>query len=339
MLGLGELTEAAGVSGREDEVRRLILGQLREMANLRVSTDVLGNVLVTTGRKGRKVMLAAHMDEVGLMISGIGKEGLLHFKKVGGIDDRVLLSKAVLIGKDRIPGVIGAKPIHKQQPKERASVTKADQLFIDIGAASKEEAERYVRPGDVAVFDTKYERWGNTVKAKALDDRVGCSILLRLLEESFDLDFCAAFTVQEEVGLRGAKTAAYQLDPEIAIVVEGTICSDIPEVEKHQWVTRLGGGVALSVMDRTSLANRGLLKGLEEAAQKLRIQYQFRESSAGGNDAGAIHISRTGVPTASVSVPVRYLHSPCCVADLRDIESAYSLLEGFLRKVEGGLTV
>ncbi|HHV79403.1 MAG TPA: M42 family metallopeptidase [Firmicutes bacterium] len=299
----------------------------------------MGNVLVSTGRKGRKVMLAAHMDEVGLMISGISKEGLLYFKKVGGIDDRVLLAKVVLIGKDRIPGVIGAKPIHKQEPKERESVIRADQLFIDIGASRKEEAERWVHPGDVAVFATQFERYGNVVKAKALDDRVGVAILLRLLEQTFDLDLHVAFTVQEEVGLRGARTAAYQLEPECALVVEGTICSDIPEIEPHQWVTKLGAGAALSVADHTSLANRGLLRVLEESAQKAGVRYQFRESSAGGNDAGAIQVSRAGVPTASVSVPVRYLHSPCSIADSGDIEDTYRLLEAFLRRVEGGLVI
>lgn len=338
MLGLKELVLAAGVSGRESEVRRLIVGRLRELG-VAVATDAMGNVIATKGSGTRKVLLAAHMDEVGLMVSGIEKDGLLRFKKVGGIDDRILLSKAVLVGEGKIPGVIGSKPVHKQEPSERQSVISAEQLYIDIGASSKEEASRWVRPGDPVVFLSEYSEENGVVRGKALDDRVGCAILLKLLEHQFQLELNVAFTVQEEVGLRGAKTVAYRVNPHIALVVEGTVCADLPQIEEHSWVTRLGAGPALSVMDNASLPNRAMLQALERTAEELGIPYQLRETTAGANDAGAIHLSREGVPTASVSVPCRYLHSPCSVAFMHDIEGAYSLVEGFLRRVERGLGI
>ncbi|MGB9866393.1 MAG: M42 family metallopeptidase [Bacillota bacterium] len=336
MLGVKELALAAGVSGREAEVRKVILSRLKELG-VTIITDAMGNVIASKGTGSTRVLLAAHMDEVGLMVAGIDKDGLIHFKKVGGIDDRVLLSKAVLIGEDKVPGVIGSKPVHRQDPSERQSVIAADQLYIDIGASSREEATRWVRPGDPVVFLSDYAEENGIVRSKALDDRLGCAILLKILESEYRLELNVAFTVQEEVGLRGAKVAAYRVNPHLAVVVEGTLCSDLPEIPEHAWVTRLGFGPALSVMDAASLPNRAMLNSLQETAEELRIQYQLRETTAGANDAGAIHLSRGGVPTASVSVPCRYLHSPCSLASLQDAERAFMLVDGFLRKVERGL--
>lgn len=336
-MELRELTSVPGVSGNETEVRNLIFKKLDSMG-VEYETDVLGNVIARKGKTGPRVLVDAHMDEVGLIITFIEKNGFLRFRTVGGIDPRVLVSKRVLIGKDRIPGVIGAKAIHLQEPKEREQVIPLDQLFIDIGAKSKEEAEKKVKPGDYAIFDTEYEELGSgIIKARALDDRVGCALLLDLLKESWhNIRLFAVFAVQEEVGLRGARVASYAVQPEMGIALEGTVCADIPGTEKDFQATRLGKGPALSIMDRGSIPNRAMLNEFLRLARENNIPVQFREATSGGNDAGAIHLAGEGCPVASVSVPCRYIHTPCSVMSRADYEAARKLLVLFLKSVEGG---
>ena len=335
-MDLRELASLPGVSGHEQKVREALCASIREMG-YEPRTDVLGNVIVKTGNSGPKVMVDAHMDEVGLVVTGIEKNGFVRFQKVGGIDDRVLLSKRVFIGKDRVPGVIGVKAIHMQEPKEREQVIPWHALTIDIGARSSEEAEKKVKIGDYAVFDTEYEEIGDVIKSKALDDRVGCQVLLELLKRKWDeIELYCVFAVQEEVGSRGARVAAYGIAPDMGIAVEGTICSDLAGCEEHEWVTKLGGGAALSIMDRGSIPSRRMLDELLRLAKENGIPVQFRESTAGGNDASAIQMARGGCPVVSVSVPCRYIHSPVSLASRRDFESVVELLTLFLKSVEGG---
>ncbi|MEW6723948.1 MAG: M42 family metallopeptidase [Bacillota bacterium] len=337
---LKRLTEAAGVAGNEGEVRDL----LRELVTPHVDEvrgDTLGNLIaVKKGKKdGPRVMIAAHMDEVGLMIINIEKSGLLRFTKAGGIDDRVLLGKKVLVGKDKVPGVIGAKPIHLQEPKEREVPIKVDNLFIDIGAKEQADAEKKVKVGDYAVFATQYEEFGqDKIKAKALDDRVGCAVLLEVLKDDYEIPIYGAFTVMEEIGTRGAAVAAYAISPDIGIVLEGTVCADFVADTPEGHATTSGAGPALSIMDATSIGNKVLLRHAVRLAEENGIPYQFRRATTGGNDAGRIHLNKEGVPSISVSVPCRYIHSPVSVISNSDYENAIKLVRLFLKSIqEGGL--
>lgn len=339
---LKRLSEAPGVSGNEAAVRNVILEEVRRLG-LPVETDTIGNVIVRAGSQDaeparrNRVMLAAHMDEVGLIVTYIEKDGFIRFGKVGGIDDRVLPAKEVLIGPDRVPGVIGLKPVHLQEPDERKKVVKSDRLMIDIGARSREEAEKKVRPGDYASFRCEFELVGQrAAKGKAMDDRVGCAILLRVLEKTYSFPIVGVFTVQEEIGLRGATVAAWSVEPDMALVLEGTICSDTPGTDEHLEATKLGQGPALSIMDAATISSKSMLKQLVKVAEDRGIPYQFKRSTMGGNDAGRIHLSKTGVPAASVSVPSRYIHSPASIISLDDYENAVRLVQAFLDSVEEG---
>ncbi|MEW6546985.1 MAG: M42 family metallopeptidase [Bacillota bacterium] len=339
---LRELSEAGGVSGWEGEVRSIIRARLEQMG-ARYRTDNLGNLIVYRGpddeRAGLRVMLAAHMDEVGLVVSSIDKSGLLRFRKVGGIDDRVLVSKSVLVGKARVPGVIGAKPIHLQQPREQENPCRSEDLYVDIGAKSKEEAEKAVRVGDPIVFATRFTRLGERrARGKAFDDRAGCLVLLGVLRETYRVPVYGVFTVQEEVGLRGAQAAAYAIEPGLGLALEGTVCSDTPGSDEHAQGTRLGHGPAISVMDAATIHNRHVIERLVEVAQKAGIPYQMRRTTSGGNDAGRIHLARAGAAAGGLSVPCRYIHSPASVLDLEDLANTRRLLVEFLHSLEEGWT-
>ena len=299
--------------------------------------DKLGNLIaIKRGKIGYpSVMLAAHMDEVGLMTKSIDENGFIKFLPVGGIDDRILVSKAVEIGKDKIKGVIGSKAIHLQEPDERGKALNHKQLYIDIGAKSRAEAEKLVSIGDYITFASRYVEFGNQlIKAKALDDRAGCAALIELLKHQYNSTIIAAFTVQEEVGLRGAGAAAYRLDPDIAIVVEGTTCHDITDIEEPNFATKLGAGPALSIMDSASYFDKKISKRLMETAREHEISIQFRQTTMGANDAGKIHITREGIPAAGVSVPCRYIHSPVSVMNKNDYKGCINLLKAFLESIK-----
>ncbi len=330
---LKELCELNGVSGDEHAVRSFLKEKITPYAD-DLTVDTMGNLIAL--KKGqspeKKLMISAHMDEVGQIISGIPDKGFLRFKTVGGIDTRVLISKKVVIGEKKIPGVIGMKAIHLQKRSERETVPEIRSLFIDIGTSSEEEAKKLVAIGEYASFDTQYAEIGSgKIKAKALDDRAGCAVLLELIQKPVKYDTYFCFLVQEEVGLRGAQIAAYRLQADAALVLEATTCSDVAGCEEHQFVTQLGGGVALSARDRASIADLKLRKFLEDTAQKNHILYQYKKTTAGGNDAGAIHISGRGIPTASLSVPCRYLHSPAGLIAASDLSAMEQLAERFMQ--------
>lgn len=335
---LKELSEARGVSGHEDAVRHLILDAIKNTVDEH-RVDALGNLIALkkgTGQTRRKVMVAAHMDEIGLMIVLIEREGSLRFRPVGGIDDRVLLAKKVLIGDNKVPGVIGSKPVHLLEPKQRQQVVRVAEMSIDIGASSKEEAERLVKVGDYATFDIAFSELGGglrAVKGKAFDDRAGCAVLIELLQERYPFDFYAAFTVQEEVGLRGATVAGYSIAPDVAFVLEGTVCDDMPKKKDISPTTTVGLGPAITVMDRSAITDPRLVNLLVKTAEENGIPYQFKQPNMGGTDAGAIHLTRAGVPTAVVAVPSRYIHSPVTLLSLHDLDNEVRLLRETLNKI------
>jgi len=336
-LLLRQLSEAFGVSGHEGAVRQLIVDAIKDVVH-EYRVDTLGNLIALKRGNGvaRKVLVAAHMDEVGLMIVRVEKEGSLRFRPVGGIDPRVLLAKKVLIGDKKVPGVIGVKPIHLLEPRARQQVMPIEELSIDIGASSKEEAEKLVQVGDYAAFDVSFGELGGalrTVKGKAFDDRAGCAVLIDLLQDDYPFDFYAVFTVQEEVGLRGARVAAYSVAPDLAIVLEGTICDDSPKKRDVSPTTVLGAGPAITVMDRSVISDRRLVDLLLTTAQRHNIPYQFKQPGMGGTDAGAIHLARGGIPSVVVAVPSRYIHSPVALLSLNDLDNTTRLVRRMLRQV------
>lgn len=326
---LQKLSTLNGVSGAEDDVRAFILSEASKHARCHV--DALGNIIAfKKGNKPaqKKLMLCAHMDEVGFIINAIDENGYLWFTNVGGIDPRVVLGRAVRVGSEGIHGVIGAKPIHLLDADERKQSPGFDKMYIDIGAENKEQAEQYVKLGDIACFDSAFVHFGdNLIKGKALDDRAGCAVLLKLLERETEFDTYFAFTVQEEVGTRGAATAAFSVAPDYAIVLEATTAADIPNVKKEQQVCRLGEGPAVSFMDGRTVYDRQLYKQAFEIAAAEGIPCQPKAGTSGGNDAGAIHLSREGVRTTAISVPCRYLHSASCVIHKDDLLNTLALTE------------
>ncbi|HOB86102.1 MAG TPA: M42 family metallopeptidase [Bacillota bacterium] len=329
---LEELSNLPGVSGDEGQVRQALLKYLQEQPG-EVRVDALGNVLVRRKAPpgGKRIMLTAHMDEVGLMVTSIEKSGHLRFEAVGMLDPRVLVAKGVRVGREGIPGVIGSKAIHLQKPDERRKPYQLEQLFIDIGAKNKEEAEKLVSPGDYVSFAGTFTPLGEGYyRGKAFDDRAGCSVLLELLLEYPHLAFDAAFTVQEEVGSRGAAVAAYSLNPDKAVVLEGTSAADIPGTDPEGSATRLGEGPAITFMDQSVIADRGLVRELVRAAEGAGLPYQYRRFTGGQTDAGAVSLAREGVPCTVVSVPCRYIHSPHCLLQERDLKLTVDLIRAWL---------
>ncbi|MBI5031078.1 MAG: M42 family metallopeptidase [Chloroflexi bacterium] len=339
---LEKLSNARGVSGNEAEVREILIDAVKDRVD-EYRVDTMGNLITLKKAKSArsrdlKVMIAAHMDEVGLMIVHHDSNGLLRFRKVGGIDDRVLLSKVVLIGKDKIPGIVGAKPIHLLKQKEREQVTDSDSMTIDIGAKSKEEAQALVKVGDYATFATEFAQMGDgLVKGKALDDRTGCATLVEILRRDYPFNLYGVFTTQEEVGARGARVAAYAIEPSCAFALESTVCDDSPKTKDVSPVTRLGNGPAITFMDNSLISDRRLVNLLIETAKENRIPYQFRQLTAGGTDVGRINITREGAPGVSVAVPTRYIHSPVSLLSKQDFENTIALMTKTLPKLGKGL--
>ncbi|MBR5534062.1 MAG: M42 family metallopeptidase [Ruminiclostridium sp.] len=333
---LKELCALPGVSSHEDAVRNYIRAQIEEYAdNIRV--DAMGNLIVekkgtVTGTK--KLMLAAHMDEVGLMIHTITDDGYLKFANVGGIDRRVLIGKRVLVGEKQITGVIGLKAYHLTSAEEEKKVPKLKDFYIDIGAKDGDQARELVSPGDVAVFDSDIVEFGHgLIKAKAIDDRIGCAVMVELLKEELPMDVTFAFTVQEEVGTRGAFGTAFSVTPDIALVLEGTTAADLPDMPDRQKVCSPGKGPVIPFMDGSTVYDRGLFELLRSMAVENQIPWQTKEYISGGTDAGAIQRTKEGVRVAAISAAVRYLHTPSSVASLEDCQHILTLARLFLQAV------
>ena len=322
-----------GVSGDEGQVRSYIRGWAEEHADS-VRTDAMGNLIVfKRGRKaaGNRLMLCAHMDEVGVIVTRATDEGFLKFDFVGGVDRRVALGKPVELGPGRVPGVIGMKAIHLLSREDMKKVPKTDALYLDIGASSREEALSMVPLGTCGAFVGPPERFGDGLfKGKAIDDRVGCAVMLELLREKLPMDVTFAFTVQEEVGTRGAFGAAFSVTPEVALVVDGADAADLAGVPAHKQGCSLGGGVVLPYMDQGAIADRGLFEALRFLAEAGGIPWQTMRSVAGRTDTAAIQRTKEGVRTAAVSIPVRYPRTPSGVTCLRDAEAALALIRAFV---------
>ena len=330
---LERLCNACAVSGDEGEVRAIVMEEIKSHAD-DIRVDALGNVLATrvgSGKKRLKVMLSAHMDEVGFMLVADDGEGLFRFETVGGMDVRQLPGKAVLVGGEHTPGVIGARPIHLTTAEERKHVIPLDALRIDLGPGGKASL------GDRATFATRFQRSGPAIIAKALDNRFGVATLIELIRTApADIDLLAAFTVQEEVGLRGAKVAAYAFTPDLGIAVDATPANDLPGwdgEENISYNTKLGLGPAIYVADGSTFSDPRLVRFLAETGEVKKIPYQIRQPGGGGTDAGAIHKSRSGVPSVSVSVPHRYSHTAASVARLDDWKNTLSLLYAALTRL------
>lgn len=334
---LEKLCNAIAVSGDEGEVRRIVMEEIKGHAD-DVRVDALGNVLATRCGQGRnrvRVMLDAHMDEVGFMIVAEDGKGIYHFETVGGIDVRHLVGKQVFVGKDRIPGVIGGKPVHLMTSDEMKRKVPLDAMRIDVGLNGKANI------GDRAGFATKFRRAGPSILSKAIDDRIGVATLIELLKNApSTVDICAAFTVQEEIGLRGAKVAAQYFNPDLAIAIDSTPARDLPMhdgTENMVYNTRLGYGPAIYVVDGSTLHDPRLVRFLQETAEAEKIPYQIRQPGGGGTNSGSIQRALAGIPTVSVSVPHRYTHSPVSISRLEDWKNTLNLLQAALKRITPGL--
>ena len=344
---LRELCLAFGPTGCEDEVADLIIARIKDSAQ-EIRRDLMGNVIAKmsfgNGDVRKKIMLCAHMDEVGFMVNEIGEDGSIRFANVGGIDPSVLAGRKVTLGDERaesrIAGVIASKAIHHKDKDERGVPVKVKNLYIDIGAKDREECEKYVSIGTFGTFDSEFITFGKdgrTLKSKAIDDRMGCAVMIEIIDSlaenapDLNLDVYFCFTVREEIGLSGAKTAAEKIAPDYAIVLETTAVGDIADAPEARRVSKLGDGGTLSLMDRSTIYNKELVAFALDVAKKNEIPAQVKKYVSGGNDAGNIHKTGVGVKALALSVPTRYLHSPSCVASLDDYESVIKLTEAMIR--------
>jgi len=324
---LRELCLINGVSGDENAVREVIINKMKDVCD-DYKIDNLGSLICfKKGRKsGKKLMICAHMDEVGFIVKYINSDGTLSFGEVGGIDPAVVIGRQVKVGKN-INGIVGSTAVHNLSKEQREKSPRMDCLYIDIGAENKADAEKYVSLGDCAYFESEFVELGERrIKSKAIDDRAGCALMIKLMHEELEYDTYFVFNVQEEIGLRGSTASAFTVNPDFAIVLEATTASDIEGVSGAKKVCQLGKGAVVGFMDRSTMYDKGLYKLAFDISEENNIPCQTKTMVAGGNDSGAIHISRGGVRTIAVSVPCRYLHSPSSVIEMNDLESCYKLV-------------
>ena len=332
---LKDLCLLNGTSGDEVRVRDYIVNEIKEYSTYEV--DNLGSVIAY--KKGKKkpnktVCINAHMDEVGFIITGITSDGYLRFAPVGGIDTKVCLDRAVTVGENRINGVIADKAYHLLEDSEKDKAPSFDKLLIDIGAKSETEAQSVVSLGDFAYFESDYTELGNGyIKAKALDDRIGCMLMIELIKSELEYDTVFCFNVQEEVGLRGSKCTSFAVGADISIVLEATTAGDLDGVTGADRVCVLGNGGVVSFMDNRTIYDRELYKLAMNTALENNIPVQTKTALAGGNDAGSIQTSGKGAKVMALSLPCRYIHSPSSVVKMSDIDNTRKLLKEILKKI------
>lgn len=329
-----ELSELDAPSSRESAVRDYITKKIDGKADFKI--DALGNIIAfKKGRRvpSKKIMFDAHMDEVGLIVSYINDDGTLEFSTLGGISDKVLLGRRFRFPNGTL-AVTDVKPIHLLTRDECKKQVPKKELTLDIGASSKQEAEKLVSIGDACVFDEEFSPLGEKIVGKALDDRLGVAILLDMIDSDLPFDAYFTFTVCEETGLTGAKTAAYGVKPDIAVVLESTTAADLPSAEGNKSVCKLSNGAVVSYMDNRTVYDYELFKRVFEIADENNIKAQTKTMIAGGNNAGEIHSSRGGVKTTSISVPTRYIHSMSCVCDMADVTECERLCIAILENLE-----
>ncbi|MEM1541026.1 MAG: M42 family metallopeptidase [Ignisphaera sp.] len=339
------LSEAVGPSGREHDIRRVVIDMVKDFAD-KIWIDSIGNVIaVKKGKPGdSKLMVAAHMDEIGMFVTHVEDSGFLRVQPVGGVSERALVFQRVIVktkdGK-MYRGVVGLKPPHAIKPEEIRQIPEIRELFVDVGASSRDEVKNMgIDIGDIVVLDRDVIKIGsNRITGKAFDDRLGVVVAIKAFQsmENSNVDVYLALTVQEEVGLKGARTAAFAIDPHVALAIDTTIANDIPGVSPNEWCTALGKGPAIKVADGRNasgiIVHKEIVDKLIEVANMLNIPYQLEILAGGTTDASAIQLNREGVPTGAVSIPTRYLHSSVEVADLNDIVNAVKLIKGFTETV------
>ena len=333
---LEKFTNAHGISGSEENVRELLEMELEPYVDT-LRKDTMGNLIAVKNGQGPVIMLAAHMDEIGLMVRYIDENGFLRFVGIGGWFDQTLLNQRVVVHgrKGPIPGVIGSKPPHVMKEEDRKKPVKMEDMFIDIGAKDKEDAENLgVEIGTEASIDREFVSLANgKVTSKAFDDRAGLVILIevlkRLSKHKVEATIYAVGTVQEEVGLKGARTCAFGICPTLALAIDTTVPGDHPGINKTDSALELGKGPVITVADasgRGLIAHPQILKWLKDTANQNKIPYQLGVGSGGTTDASSIHLTKEGIPTGTVSIATRYIHSPVEVLDIADIEACISLI-------------
>ena len=336
---LEKLSNACGVTGRENKVRDL-LGEMLKPYTDEIQIDRMENIIAT--KKGKpnapKIMIAAHMDEVGLMVKTITKDGFLQFSKLGGIDDRILAAQKIVVytKKDAYPGIVGSKPPHIQKEEERKKIMAYDDLFIDIGAESKEDAVNMgIAIGDAIAFDVAYTKLSkDNVMGKAFDNRAGCVAMVETMKLLKDVD-CTVYavgTVQEEVGLRGAGTAAFSVDPDLALALDVTIAGDVPGVREYDTSVKMGKGPSLTVSDSGVITHPKIMRWILDTAAEENIPIQLESGLLGSTDAARISLTRQGIPSGTISIPTRYIHSPVGILNIVDIENSAKLAAAAIQK-------
>lgn len=321
---LKELCELIGVSGGEHRVRAFIKGIVTPLCD-EIIEDAYGNLIVRRGKADKpRILLAAHMDEVGFIITAVEKNGFLRFKPIG-LSPHVLMAKGVVIGKHDTPGVIVAKPIHLVKKEEKSKMVTPEEYFIDIGVPSKQEAQELVEIGDLGTFDTQYGEKNGIAYGKAFDDRIGCLILIEILKNT-DFPLYCAFTTQEEAGLRGAHIVGYRVAPNIALAIDSTASGEWPVEEDIAAYPEIGKGPVISTADRSIICDRDLVALMRGTAEMNGIEYQDKKPMIGGTDAGSIHVARAGVRTAVLQTAARYIHSPLSIVVQKDIDDGIRLL-------------
>ncbi len=333
---LKNLTEAVGVASHEHEIRVLIVDLIKNHVD-EWHVDAMGNLIALkkgTGASDLRVLVDAHMDEIGLMVTGYDSNGTLKFEAVGGFNDRTLLGKVVQIGKKKITGVIGARPIHLLTASQRDSVVKRDTMRIDIGAKNKDAASGKVNIGDLAAFVTEYEEVGDCAIGKSFDNRAGCAALIELLQgQPYPFDLYASFSVQEEVGLRGANVVGYSVKPDAAIILECTPAYDLPTKDDTSPNVALGKGPSIYVMDGVTIQDPRVVSHITRTAVTNDIPFQIRRPGGGGTNTAAIQRSRGGVPAATIAVPGRHAHTPAMMINLDDYANVVKLADAALRSL------
>lgn len=332
---LEKLCTLNGISGDESAVRQCIIDEIKDFAT-EYSVDNLGNLIVF--KKGReeaknKLMISAHIDEVGFIVTDITSDGLIKFDEVGGIDRRVVPGCNVLINGE-INGVTGIKPIHLCSGDESKKIPEYSKMYIDIGAESREDALSVVSFGDSITFNSNCYENNYTIQSKAIDDRAGCFMMIEMIKQDLPYDMYFTFVTQEEVGLRGAKVAAYTVDPDFCIVLEATTAADVPNVNKQ--ICKMSEGAVIGFMDRSTIYDKGLIEKCKKIADDKNYKLQFKRGVAGGNDAGIIHKSRSGVRTIAISLPCRYLHAQRSMITKADIDSVYNIAYDLAVEITGG---
>ena len=332
---LRELCATPAAPGREDQFRQIVRRELEPIAD-EITQDAVGNLFAV--RKGksksaRKIMVAAHMDEIALMVRHINKDGFVYFSPLGGFDPRTLVAQRVKVhGRKTLDGCIGIKATHFTTPEDRQKVTPLPDLFIDLGLPGDEVAE-LVRVGDPITLERELIPMGNFYCGKTLDDRVGVYTMIeafRRMEQSDD-DIYAVATVQEEVGVRGARAAAFGLDPDVGLALDITIAADTPGIEEQNHCVGMGKGVGIKVFDSWSISHPQLVNFLRDLAEEYGVVYQMEVLPAGGTDAGGMFASRAGIPVGTLSIPCRYTHSVVESVHRDDVERCIELTRLFMQ--------